>query len=66
MKKIVLAGLIVALIILFFYFDLGQYLTLESVKTQQQQIDQYYQQNKFLTLTGFFLIYILVTGASLP
>ncbi|MCP3687166.1 MAG: FAD-dependent oxidoreductase, partial [Gammaproteobacteria bacterium] len=47
-------------------FDLGQYLTLESVKTQQQQIDQYYQQNKFLTLTGFFLIYILVTGASLP
>ncbi len=66
MKKTGLVGLIIVLIILFFYFDLGQYLTLETIKTQQQQIDQFYQENKFLTLAGFFLVYILVTGASLP
>ncbi|MCP4488585.1 MAG: FAD-dependent oxidoreductase [Gammaproteobacteria bacterium] len=66
MKKSGLVGLIVIFIILFFYFDLGQYLTLEAIKAQQQQIDQFYQENKLLTLAGFFLIYVAVAGASLP
>ncbi len=66
MKKIGLIGVVGAIIVLFFYFDLGQYLTLEYIKTQQQQIDAFYAENSVLAIVGFFIIYVLVTAASLP
>ncbi|MCP3999961.1 MAG: TVP38/TMEM64 family protein [Gammaproteobacteria bacterium] len=66
MKKIGLIGIIAAIAILFFHFDLGQYLTLEYIKTQQAQIDQFYTENRTLTIVGYFLIYVVVTAASLP
>ena len=66
MKKIVLAAVLLGVVIVFFAFDLGQYLTLEYVKTQQQAIDQFYAQNRLLTLSGFFLLYVVITGVSLP
>lgn len=66
MKRIGLIGLIAVILISFFYFDLSQYLTLEYIKAQQQQVDQYYADNQALTIAGYFIIYILVTGASLP
>jgi len=66
MKKIGLIGVVAAIVVLFFYFDLGQYLTLDYIKAQQQQIDQYYAENSALTIAGFFLIYVVVTAASLP
>ena len=66
MKRIGLIGLIAVILISFFYFDLGQYLTLEFIKSQQQQVDQFYAENRGLTIAGYFLIYVLVTGASLP
>jgi dihydrolipoamide dehydrogenase len=53
-------------VLIFFHFDLEQYLTLEYVKSQQQIIDQYYAENRVLTLVGFFLLYVVITGASLP
>ena len=66
MKKIGLIGIILAILLSFFYFDLSQYLSLEYIKSQQQQVDQYYAENKALTIAGYFLIYVLVAGASLP
>jgi len=66
MKKVSLVGIIFTILVIFFAFDLGQFLTLEYIKGQQHQIDALYAENKFLTLASFFLIYILVTGASLP
>ncbi|MCH6565560.1 MAG: FAD-dependent oxidoreductase [Proteobacteria bacterium] len=66
MKKVSLVGIIITILVIFFAFDLGQFLTLEYIKGQQHQIDALYAENKFLTLASFFLIYILVTGASLP
>ncbi|MCP4431626.1 MAG: FAD-dependent oxidoreductase [Gammaproteobacteria bacterium] len=66
MKKIVLITGIALLLVLFSHFELGQYLTLEFVKSQQAQIDQYYNQNAALTIAAFFLVYIVVTAASLP
>ena len=66
MKKIILLGLLAAVALLFFQFDLEQYLTLEYVKSQQDIIDQYYRENRALTLIGFFLGYVVITGVSLP
>ena len=66
MKKIILLGLLAVIVLLFFQFDLEQYLTLEYVKSQQEIIDQYYRENRALTLIGFFLGYVLITGVSLP
>jgi dihydrolipoamide dehydrogenase len=66
MKKVGLIGIIISILITFFAFDLGQFLTLEYIKEQQHQIDALYAENKLLTLASFFLLYILVTGASLP
>jgi len=66
MKKVSLVGIIIIILVIFFAFDLGQFLTLEYIKEQQHQIDALYAENKFLTLASFFLVYILVTGVSLP
>ena len=66
MKKIILLGLLGAVVLVFFHFDLEQYLTLDYIKSQQQIIDSYYAENRALTLIGFFLLYVVVTGASLP
>ena len=66
MKKIILLGLFAVIVLLFFQFDLGQYLTLEHVKAHQQRIDQFYAENRTLTLIGFFVLYVIITGASLP
>lgn len=66
MKKVSLVGIIITILVIFFAFDLGQFLTLEYIKGQQHQIDALYAENKLLTLASFFLLYILVTGVSLP
>ena len=66
MKKIGLVAIIGVVVVLFFHFDLDQFLTLEYIKSQQQQVDAFYAENKALTVAGFFLLYVVVTGASLP
>ena len=63
MKKIILLVVLALVVFVFFQFDLGQFLTLDYIKGQQAQIDQYYQQNRFLTLLGFFVLYVIITGA---
>ena len=66
MKKIIVLLTLLVVVILFFVFDIGQYLTLDYVKAQQQALDQYYAENRVFTLIGFFVLYVVITGASLP
>ncbi len=66
MKKIIILALFVVVVAVFMVFDLGQYLTLEYIKSQQQYLQVFYQQNTALSILGFFSFYVLVTGASLP
>ncbi len=58
--------LILLLIGAFFYFDLGDLLTLERFRSQQQQLQQFYAANRLVTLAIYFCIYVLVTALSLP
>lgn len=58
--------LIVIAIAAFFAFDLGRFLTLEFFKSQQAAIDAYFTANPLQTAAIFFVIYVTVTGLSLP
>ncbi len=64
--KIVLFAVIVVLIIIFFSFDLQRYLTLEALKSQQASIETYRNAHPVLIVAIYSVIYIAVTGLSLP
>ena len=50
----------------FFYFGLGEYLTLESLKAQQVAIESYRAANPLFSIVWYVSVYILVTALSLP
>jgi len=66
MKKLSIIAIIAALIAAYFYFDLGDYLTLEGVKKGADDASVFYKENPVLVIAAFFAIYVAVTAASLP
>lgn len=66
MKKILIAIAAVLLLALFFYFDLGRFLTLDYLKTSQARFQSLYAQNPVGILGAYMLLYIVVTALSLP
>jgi pyruvate/2-oxoglutarate dehydrogenase complex dihydrolipoamide dehydrogenase (E3) component/uncharacterized membrane protein YdjX (TVP38/TMEM64 family) len=65
-SRIILLIIITLVIGAFFLFDLGQYLTLDYFKSQQANIEAYWQSHPLLVASVYFVIYIVVTGFSLP
>lgn len=65
-SKIALIMGIMILIGLFFAFDLSQYLDIDYLKSQRRQIENGYQSNPTALIGGYFIVYVLVTGLSLP
>ncbi len=65
-KQAILAITLVTAICLFFFLDLGQYLTLDYFKSRQAAIEDYRMAYPFATAAVFFVIYVAVTGLSLP
>ena len=51
---------------LFFFFDLGQYLNLQTLKAQQASIEAYREARPVFAIALYFSIYVLVTALSLP
>ena len=66
MKKAILAFILVAAIAAYFVFDLGQVLSLENFKASQADIVAAKDANPVLYITGFFILYVAVTGLSIP
>jgi uncharacterized membrane protein YdjX (TVP38/TMEM64 family) len=66
MKKAILALVLIGAIAAYFIFDLGQYLSLESFKASQAEIVAAKDANPLLYIAGFFLLYVAVTGLSIP
>ena len=66
MKKALLVLILVGAIAAYFLFDLGQYLSLESFKARQTEIVAAKDANPLLYAAGFFLLYVGVTGLSIP
>ena len=64
--KLVVLAVIAALIAAFFIFDLRQYLSLEYFKASRATIEAYRDSHPLQAALGFFAIYVVVTGLSLP
>jgi uncharacterized membrane protein YdjX (TVP38/TMEM64 family) len=66
MKKAVLVLILLGAIAAYLLFDLGQYLSLENFKASQAEIVAAKDANPLLYVAGFFLLYVAVTGLSIP
>ncbi len=64
--RIYLSIIIALLISIFFYFDLQQLLTLDNLKSQQETIVTYRNDHPLLATAIYAIVYIAVTGLSLP
>ncbi|TIH10564.1 FAD-dependent oxidoreductase [Pseudomonas leptonychotis] len=65
-RKLALMGVILALLGSFFIFDVGQYLNLDALKTQQDALNAQVSAQPWLAAGVFFLAYVAVTALSLP
>lgn len=65
-KKIIIAILIVAAIVIFNILDLGQYFSLSYIKQSQEKFERLYSEQSVLVIATYMIIYIFVTSLSLP
>ena len=65
-KQTAVALFLALLVLLYFWFDLGRYLSLEYLKTSQAAFTQLYAREPWLVAGSYFALYLLVTALSLP
>ena len=65
-KKIILLSVIVIAVALFFIFDLKQHLSLESLKSNRDQLRAFYDANTVTMIAAFIGVYIVTVALSLP
>jgi pyruvate/2-oxoglutarate dehydrogenase complex dihydrolipoamide dehydrogenase (E3) component/uncharacterized membrane protein YdjX (TVP38/TMEM64 family) len=66
MKKYIIVLAVIAVVLSYWFFDLGRYLTLEEIKAGQTQLDSWRNGAPVLTSLLFFVLYIAVAALSLP
>ena len=66
MKKAILVLVLLGAIVAYVVFDLGQILSLENFKASQADIVAAKDANPVLYIAGFFILYVAVTGLSIP
>lgn len=66
MKKILIILALAALVAAYFFFGLGDYLTVDGIKQVAGEVGEYYERNPTQAIALFFLTYVAVTAASLP
>ena len=64
--KVGLLAFLITAIAAFFIFDLGAYLTLDSLKARQSDLATLLDNRPLVIIGGFFLIYVAATALSLP
>ena len=64
--KLAVAAVVAAGIAAFFAFDLRQYVSIEYFQSQRAAIEAYAQANPVRASIAYFLVYVAVTGLSLP
>ena len=66
MKRLLIIAALAALVAAYFFFGLGDYLTVEGIKQVAGDVGAYYERNPAQVIAGFFLVYVAVAAASLP
>jgi uncharacterized membrane protein YdjX (TVP38/TMEM64 family) len=66
LQRLLIVAAIVVAVILFKVLGLGQYLSLDYLKTSQGKFLQLYSQNRLAVISAYMAIYIAVTALSLP
>ena len=64
--KVALVAVLVALVFAFFFFDLGDYLSLSYLKSQQARIQAYANAHPVQSAAIYFAGYVTITALSLP
>ena len=64
--RILTCILILTGVVLFFWLDLGSYLTLSNLQHHRSQLTDWYQHHPLLMVLLFMLVYILQTALALP
>jgi len=65
-QKILIGFALLAAVVAFMVFDLGQYLTLTYIKASQGKFELLYAEHRLMVVLGYGVIYILATSLSLP
>jgi pyruvate/2-oxoglutarate dehydrogenase complex dihydrolipoamide dehydrogenase (E3) component/uncharacterized membrane protein YdjX (TVP38/TMEM64 family) len=65
-SRLLLFAAIAVLVAAFFAFGGHRYLTLEQLRAHQAGVQQYYASHPRQAALGYFLVYVIVTGLSLP
>lgn len=64
--KLILAAVVAALIASYFIFDLGQYFSLEYLKSQKEALNQFYSDRPVLVIAVYFIAYVAMAALALP
>lgn len=65
-KRIGMTAVIAALIGGYFFFDLGQYFSLEYIKESRESFLEIYSEHTFVVLAAYFAMYVVATALALP
>jgi uncharacterized membrane protein YdjX (TVP38/TMEM64 family) len=65
-KKLILVAVIAGLVLVFWTFNLGHYLTLSYLKGSADVLKGIYAEHRALVVLVYFLVYVLTTSLSLP
>ena len=65
-KKLLIVALLVLLVVAFFAYDLGRFLSLDYIKSRQADFTALAAARPWLVGASFFAIYVTVTALSLP
>jgi uncharacterized membrane protein YdjX (TVP38/TMEM64 family) len=66
LQRLLIVVAIIILVILFKVLGLGQYLTLDYLKTSQDKFTELYANHRLAVIAAYMTVYIVVTALSLP
>ncbi|MEO0367301.1 MAG: VTT domain-containing protein [Pseudomonadota bacterium] len=64
--KILIIAIFASLLGAFFYFDGAQYLSLDALKAQKENLDGFYSDNPFVVGAIYFVAYVIVAAFAIP
>lgn len=65
-RRLLVVAMLATLFAAFLIFDLGRFLSLEFFQSQRAQLQQLQQAHPLLMMSGYFLLYVLITSLSIP